>query len=249
MSSFQDLQARLGAHLRDPAAHGVPDGCDPRGVAIYRDLVFRNVESAVASAFPVLRRLTPDAAWHARVRDFFARHACAAPQYNRIAEEFVHFLEDERGVHADDPPFLAELAHYEWVELALGILDRDVPAARAIAGDVLDAPLRVSPLAWTLSYAWPVHRIGPDFQPTDPPAAPTYLVVWRDAHDEVRFMEVNAVTARLMQLAEERDGATGRALIEQVAREIGQPSAALEAEGRAMIARLVERTCLLPSSS
>jgi uncharacterized protein len=245
MSSFQDLQASIGAHLRDPARHAVPDGLEERRMAIYRDLVYRNVETAIASAFPVIRRITPDAAWHARVRDFFARHGCAAPQYNRLAEEFVRFLEEERGAHADDPPFLIELAHYEWVELALGILDEEAPASKAPPCDVLDALLRVSPLAWTLSYVWPVHRVGPHFQPATPPQTPTYLVVWRDAGDDVRFMEINAVTARLMQLAEERDDATGRALLEQIADELRQPVASLESEGRAMISRLIERGCLL----
>jgi hypothetical protein len=243
-ADFRALQARIGAHLRDPAQHAVPDGLEERRVAIYRDLVYRNVESAIASAFPVIRRLSSDTTWHARVRDFFARHACASPQYNRLAEEFVHFLESERGTHPDDPPFLAELAHYEGVELALGISDAEVPASGPASGDPLETPLRVSPLAWTLSYAWPVHRIGPEFQPASPPEAPTYLVVWRDAGDDVRFMEVNAVTARLMQLAEARDGATGRELLAQIAGEIGQTAVSLEAEGLAMLSRLLERTCL-----
>jgi hypothetical protein len=241
---FRALQAQLGAHLRDPERVAAPDAVDTRGLAIYRDLVYRNVERAVASGFPVIRQLSNDEAWHARVRDFLARHACAAPQFNRIAEEFVAFLADERGVHPDDPPYLAELAHYEWVELALGLRDEDAPAPRTPSGDVLDAPLRVSPLAWTLSYAWPVHRLGPSYTPAAPPEVPTYLVVWRDPADDVRFMEINAVTARLMQLASEQPAATGQALLAQIAQDIGRPPATIESDGRAMIERLLERGCL-----
>lgn len=241
---FRTLQAQLAAHLRDPAAHAGPPGIEPRRLAIYRELLYANVEAAVSTAFPVIRRITPDAAWHARVRDFYARHRCTAPQYNRIAGEFVQFLESGRGAHADDAPFLAELAHYEWVELALGIADVEAPPAHASDGEILDAPVVVSPLAWTLSYTWPVHRIGPAYQPVSPPDTPTWLVVYRDAQDDVRFMEINAVTARFLQLAAECAGATGRLLLGRIAGELAQPEGVVIEAGRAMLVALRERGCI-----
>ena len=48
------------------------------------------------------------------------------PQFFRIAEEFLKYLDDERGEVADDPVFLRELAHYEWVELALSISQEEL---------------------------------------------------------------------------------------------------------------------------
>jgi uncharacterized protein len=244
---FRATQRAFAAHLRDPQRHAPPAGLEERRLKIYRELFYNNVEDFLANAFPVMRRLTEDAAWHGRVRDFYARHVSKAPQFYRLAEEFLHFIEHERGPHPDDPPFLAELAHYEWAELALSIAEDDATPAHADPnGDPLDAPPVVSPLAWTLAYTWPVHRIGPENRPTEPPAQPTYLVVHRTRQDEVRFTEINAVTARLLQLIQEQPGAAGRTLLMQIARELAhpQPQAIVQA-GRAMLEELRERDIVL----
>lgn len=50
------------------------------------------------------------------MRDFFVRHKCHSAQFYRAAEEFLAFPQDERGTHPDDPPFMLELAHYEWLD-------------------------------------------------------------------------------------------------------------------------------------
>src|SRR3546814_5838583 len=78
-------------------------------------------------------------------------------------------------------PWLRELAHYEWAELALQISEatrEDI--AHDARGDPGSSPGQAllagcplpSPLAWPLAYAWPVHRIGPDHQPLEQPAQP-----------------------------------------------------------------------------
>jgi hypothetical protein len=244
---FQRLQLGFAAHLRDPEHQAPPDGVEDRRLKIYRELFYNNVEDFLANAFPVLRRISSDAVWHARVRDFYARHRCQAPQFYRVAEEFLRFVETERGAHPDDPPFLAELAHYEWVELALSISDAELtPGLADPNGDPLNAAPALSPLAWALSYAYPVHRIGPEFQPGQPPPQPTYLVVYRTRQDEVRFMEINAVTARLLQLVEERPTNCGNELLATIATELRHPDpAAVLAAGRDILQSLRERDILL----
>lgn len=245
--NLRAAQQAFAAHLRDPQANAAPADVEERRLKIYRELFYNNVEDFLAHAFPVLRKISEDAAWHARIRDFYARHGSQAPQFYRLAEEFLDFLENERGPHPDDPPFLAELAHYEWTELALSIAEDDpTPTLADPNGDPLEAPPVVSPLAWTLSYAWPVHRIGPEHRPSTPPGQPVYLVVYRTRQDEVRFMEINAVTARLLQLIEDKPDAGGRELLVQIARELShpQPQAIVDA-GREMLASLRERDIVL----
>lgn len=244
-AAFQQLQRQFAAHLRDPAANVAPSGIEDRRLQIYRELFYNNIEDCLANGFPVLRAITPDAAWHARVRDFYARHRSTSPQFHQIAEEFLRYLEDERGEHPDDPPFLRELAHYEWVELALSVAEQELDAPSGEA-DPLATPPRLSPLAWPLSYEWPVQRISPDFQPAEPGEQPTYLIVWRNREDAVRFMEINAVTARLLQLVEEQPGVTGRELLLRVAAEMQhpQPEAVVE-QGAAILRDLREREILL----
>ncbi len=219
------VQAAFAAHLRDPDAHPAPADVEDRRMAIYRALFFNNVHGLLSTAFPVLRRLHDEAAWNALVRDFFRDHRARTPIFHKLAEEFVDWLADTRGVVPGDLPFLAPLAHYEWVELALATAE-DPPAAALLAdpnGDLIGRPPRISPLCWTLAYDWPVHRIGPDFIPTSPSSQQTFLVVYRNRQDEVKFMEINAVTARLLTLADEQPDRSGGDLLEQIAEELQHP--------------------------
>lgn len=238
MSELQRLQLAFAAAVRDPAA-APPAGVEERRLAVYRELFYRNVESVLAKAFPVLRSIGSDDTWHARVRAFFARHRSHDPQFFRLAQEFLAFLE-AGGSSGDDPPFLLELAHYEWAELELSISDAQPPAP--LPADVLGSVPRLSPLAWALSYEWPVHRIGPDFLPDRPPPDATHVVVYRDRDDEVRFLEIDLLSARLLQLVQEAADETGAALLRRIAAELQhpQPQIVIEA-GEQLLRQLSER--------
>lgn len=245
--AFQQLQHGFAAHVRDPQNNPAPAGIEDRRMQIYRDLLYNNVEDCLANAFPVLRSLTDDRAWHARVRDFYARHRCREPQFHKVAEEYLRFLEDERGEHADDPPFLRELAHYEWVELELSVAqDRLTPELADPNGDLLKGRPLVSPLAWALAYEWPVHQIGPGKLPAVPGAQPTYLIVSRNRADEVKFTEINPVTARLMELLESDHESSGEQLLRRIAGELQHPEPQAVIDGGASILKhLRERDILL----
>ena len=77
----------------------------------------------------------------------------------------------------------------------------------------------VNPVLANLRYDWPVHRIAPRRKLVP---AETFLLVYRDADDTVRFDEINAFTARLVALLE--DGTrTGQAALETLASESRHP--------------------------
>jgi hypothetical protein len=90
-------------------------------------------------------------------------------------------------------------------------------------GDLLEGRPVVSPLAWNLTYRFPVHRIGPDHLPDAPPADPTHLVAYRTPDDDIAFLEINAVTQRLLILLDEETSRTGRQALRRVAEELGHP--------------------------
>lgn len=237
-ADFRELQRAFAAHLRAPDSAPAPENIEDRRMGIYRDLVYNNLESFIAGAFPVLRSLYPDREWHALVRDFLRRHTSASPYFLQISEEFLAYLQSERGQVEGDPPFLMELAHYEWAELALEVSEAEFPGDPPGDCDLLSGVPLVSPLAWSLSYRFPVHRIGPAFRPPEPPQTPTFLVVYRNREHSVEFLEANAVTARLLQLARE-ERHTGRQLLEILAGELAYPDpAALEHFGNELLEKL-----------
>lgn len=244
---FQEIQLAFAAHLRNPDSHPAPADIESRRMQIYRDLFYNTVEGLISRAFPVLRKLSPDELWHSRVRDFYSRHRSQTPLFHEVAKEFLEYLETERGPHDDDPPFLLELAHYEWVESALIVADENLGSVRADPnGDPMTSPPVVSPLAWPLAYQWPVHRIGRDYQPESAPEAPTYLVVYRTRQFLVRFLEINPVTARLLQLIEEQPDHTGRQHLSEIAKELSHPDPEqVIQQGQQLFALLRESDVLL----
>lgn len=245
---FQRVQRQFAAHLRDPEANPGPAEIEDRRLAIYRDLFFNNVEGFLKQAYPVLRQLYNDEDWLAMARRFFARHASEGPQFYQIAQEFLLYLQNEHAPVAADPPFLLELAHYEWVELILAISDADTRIASGVDpnGDLLAGIPVPSPVMMNLAYTYPVHQIGPKFQPKEPAATPTYLVVHRDRNDKVRFLQVNALTSRLLQLMQEKPHATGRQLLQAIAVEMpGLTEEAIVQGGQQTLQNLRQRDILL----
>lgn len=244
---FIRRQYAFAAHLRDPARAPKPADVEDRRMAIYRELFYNNVESLLAGSFPVLRRLLDDGHWHALVRDFYARHRCETPYFLELAQELLDYLHNEREGDPRDPPFLVELAHYEWVELALAVSDEEPDLSLVDPnGDLLSGVPVISPLAWNLSYRFPVHRIAPDFRPHTPGEQPTHLVVYRDRSDEVGFLEINAVTQRLLQLLQENPAWTGLHTVKRIAGELQHPQPDVVIEGgRQLLLDLRQRNILL----
>lgn len=247
LPEFQRLQYAFTAHLRDPEKSPAPSDVEDRRMKIYRELFYNNVEGFIANGFPVLRSLYKDADWHRLVRDYFARHQAHTPFFHGIAEEFLQYLQHERGMQPEDPGFLLELAHYEWVEMALSISEAETELSSVNPqGDLLEAGPVLSPLAWNLAYRYPVHRISAELQPQEVPAQPTHIVVYRNAQDRVNFLQINMITARLLQLLEEQPAQTGRKLLEQIAQELQHPeSGAVVNAGRDMLLMLRDRGIIL----
>ena len=244
VADFKALQRSFADHLRDPDHNPPPAGIEERRLKIYRELFFNSIESLLAGNFPVLKRLLePDGAWHELVRRFYARHRSQTPYFTRIAREFVDWLAGPGAGLA--PAYAPELAHYEWVELALAIEEIELPLnAVDAAGDLLALRPAVSPLAWSLSYTWPVHRLAPGKVPASLPEAPTLLVVYRDRADRIGFLEINAVTARLLELLQAA-GCTGSAALAQLAEELDMAPIALAAAGTRILEQLREHDILL----
>jgi hypothetical protein len=243
---FRARQYAFAAHLRDPARHAAPEDVAPERVAVYRELMYRNVDEALTRAFPVLHALLAAPVWQAMVEDYFVTHRACTPLYPRMAEEFLAYL-DAREMDADWPPFVQELARYEWAEADVLFDPQEIADCRVDAGvALLDGRVVPNPVLRAGAYRFPVHRIGPDYQPRQAPTVPTYLVVYRRRDDSAGFVELNAVAARLLELILLQDGRNGRQLLESIARELKHPSPAAVIEGgRDILQTLVDKDIVL----
>jgi hypothetical protein len=245
-SALREFQQAFTAYIRDPQHAPAPDAIPLQRMQLYAALVFGNVERVMANMFPVLKSRLPDCQWHALARQFFRDHDMHDPLFQAMPAEFLRFLES-REPHADDPPYLLELAHWEWVDYALSIDATEIDLAGIERdGDMLSGQAVLNPLVWMLNYEFPVHRFRDEAPPAVAPAAPTYLVAYRDTDDMVGYLELNAVTARLLEMIDSAEHATGKDLLHALANELGGDcDAGFVAAGQEMLANLRAREIVL----
>lgn len=249
--AFQDLQRAFASHLRDPERAPAPAGLEDRRLKIYRELLYNNINGFLKNGFPVLHALMDNARWHRLVRAFFSGHASESPYFVDIPAEFLRWLENDFVPEPGDPPFILPLAHYEWMELALDISQEELPEEGIDPdGDLVTGAPVLSPLLAVLSYEWPVHQICKSFQPTEPLAEPVWLLVYRNRRDKVGFMEINAPTARLLELLRGAPAVPGGRQLEALAGEMGMadPEPVIRF-GADMLEQLRERDIVLGTRS
>ena len=169
---FQRVQEEFCAHLRDPRQNPRPKDVEERRMAVYRDLFFKNIQGFVERSFPMTTKLLGPDALRELSYAFFSQHGCRTPYFHKIGQEFVDYLSREHVSEPDAPPFLAELAHYEWIDVKVRFSDETTPHDPERIdpdGDLLDYPVVLSPSLGALRLRVP----GTPHQPGLPAAAET----------------------------------------------------------------------------
>ncbi|OBT03963.1 DUF2063 domain-containing protein [Shewanella sp. UCD-FRSSP16_17] len=195
--SFIDTQFEFMDYIRDPSKP-LPEGISLERMTVYRELFFNNINGFVSSAFPVLKSLYTDDAWLKLIQEFFVSFDCKTPLFVEISQEFIAFLQTDYQAKDYDPPFMVELAHYEWLELYISaVFDNDKQVA--IARDMItELPLTLSDTATIAQYQYDVQHISLDYQPTEPSELPHSFCIYRDQADEVNFLQLNPLTAQVL---------------------------------------------------
>lgn len=226
---FQAVQKQMTDWLREPHSKPAP-AVELRRLTVYRELFFNNVSDFVETAYPVLKSLLARDEWDGLLMRFFAEHRCVSPYFRDISLEFRTWIESTQGEWQARHPWAVELLHYEWVELAAECAEAAADnAACQPDGDLLAGIPVVQPCVWPLVYRWPVHALSTENPPTfTPPAAPVCLLVFRNSEDAVNVLEVNPVSARLMEILQTHALCSGRDVLLQLAAEAGYTGTAVD---------------------
>ena len=240
--SLQSVQQAFINHIKDPHSYPEVEGIEPRRMAIYRDLFFNNIVGFVSNAFPVLHSLYEQQQWQDLIRQFFIEYDCHSPYFVDISGSFVDYLTEHYQRQPADHPFMVELAHYEWVELEVSIRKVSKPYLRLTPELIQSSALVLSQTAWPLSYTWPVHQISAEQIPSQAVEGGVHLIVYRDQHDDVQFMQINGVTALLLQSLSENAGIQMSQLVDGLTQLLPQfDSQVLQAGAVDMIHKLADK--------
>jgi len=101
-------------------------------------------------------------------------------------------------------------------------------------GDVLAGYPVLNPTARLARYRYPVHRIGPRYQCAGPAVTEHVYLVYRDAADAVRFVLLNPVSMRLLDMLR-GTRLTGHAALLRIAQELHLDAEAVIAAGRTLL--------------
>lgn len=221
--AFQDVQLEFTRHLRDPDNQAAPQGIEDRRLGIYRELFFNNISGFIDSAFPVLKTLYTQEQWRQLIRHFFVVHQCESPLFLEISKEFLDFLQQECPASHLHFPFTLELAHYEWIELSVSARMEQNKWPLIVTEDALvNLTLVFSELAEVLSYQYPVQHISDEFMPDEPATQQQFLVVYRTPKHDVKFLEINAISALLLEQLKINSGVSFSQLITSLAEQLPQ---------------------------
>ncbi|MDT8405856.1 MAG: putative DNA-binding domain-containing protein [Methylococcales bacterium] len=205
--SLDDYQSAFTAYLRNPEQNQPKADFLPERVDVYARLIINKISGNLKRCFPLTREFLGLDGWRALVRRFIDQHRCETPLYREIPDEFMAFLLD--GGAPELPAFVIDMAHYEWVELALETASPEsIPAPDAYNAKLIEQRPILNPTLALLSYRYPVQmfsRTHPDWPDwlagiREPAAEPTLLAGVRGHDEQLHFVALNAMTQRLLAI-------------------------------------------------
>lgn len=222
--SFQQYQQAFTAHIRDPQHQPRPKNVIAKRMNVYKEIVFNNLFESVSACFPVAREVIGKRAWLKLVHSFFQHHSANTPIFRKIPEEFLSYLAQINATSPESlPPYLTSLCHYEWIELLVSTMQEESGKDKiGPSADILNHKPAFTPTMQLLNYEYAVQKISPSYKPKD--RISTQLLVYRNAEFAVKFIELNAITFRLIQILDQEKISCLQALT-LLANELNQLSA------------------------
>ena len=222
LPGFQRYQLAFTARLRDPKNQPPLAGVPGERMAVYEEIVFNNLFESVSACFPVARKVLGKRKWLKLNQAFMRDYSANSPLFRKIPEQFLQFLNNANPeLQALLPPYLNSLCHYEWIELFVASSpDTTKPENIEPDGDLGNRTPVFNPTMQLLNYDYAVHEISPRHKCIQPKS--TQLLVFMNADDQVKFIELNNVTYRLISLLQ-HDEISGKQALTLLAKELHHP--------------------------
>ena len=235
MKPFQETQLAFTEYLRRPEMGEQRS----RQQEIYRDSIYKNINQCIADVFPITNSIIPESEWELMIRKFISVHRLQTPYFLEICQEFLAYLMQTRKPLPSDHPFLLELAHFEWIQLALDIADMNSPECEHNSAPPENSLWKASPLVVGLTYLYPVHIIDECYLPTESGIHPTYLLVYRNRNDDVKTLATNNLNLRIIQLLQVHEKITHLKIFQLLSAELSDHSQEI------ILAKILTILCML----
>lgn len=240
MPKLADIQNQFCERIRDPENTKSPVDISANRMQVYQELIYNNVEEALITVFPICHKLLSASKWQHLIRQFLVEHQASKPLYRQISEEFLQFLLQQPS--DEQYPYLTELAHFEWIELALDVDQQslDQLMTNSVA-DINAGMIHVSPLAWNLVYRYPVLAMVEQQCELPLEENNVFIIAYRDRHDQFSFYQTEQFTYTLLDMLTNNTAMSARQLFQAVAEQYQQDLAQTEKIGLEILQQLQQR--------
>lgn len=192
------LQSQLTDYCRREGA-SLPRGVDPNRVSVYRRLIFSNISETLRRAYPIAAHLLEGERWDFLVESFFSEHKIASPYLWQMPKEFWHFV-DEGGFSEEwDLPYLDDLLHFEWLEIAVHMMADGESPPYTDKGDPMRDRLIVNPDHSIDPFRYPVFKGSSEEWAARP--GNYFLLTYREPIDcTVHYIELSPLCTIIFEL-------------------------------------------------
>lgn len=190
MSDYVTQLNDFSSLIRNPSEN---HHLDNDKISLYHSLVKKNLDSVISPCFPVLKQIIPKEIWKRLISELLAQHQLNTPLFYKAPLFLVNLLNNHP---LPNYPFAASLAHYEWIELELELLDVSCKQEKSTYDrEIYCYPLKLSEHARLLRYDYDVHNICNEYIPTTKSC--TYLIVYV-LHGEIQFTKISEINYQLL---------------------------------------------------
>ncbi len=193
-------------------------GTRQKGLDQYRRLLRNNIHNAMEQAFPIAFTVLTESQWDTLIDDFHANHPAATPQVWKLPEEFYTFVEAHRYAEKFSLPFLNDLLHFKWIEIAVHTMEDQQPEPYRNEGDPLADTIVVHPEHSIIRLKYPVHLYAAEEALAH--EGDYFLLPFRTRDFDVRFVDLPALHAFYFEQI--KQGKTGVKLLKELEQSSGK---------------------------
>ncbi len=125
---------------------------------LYRELIFFTIQSALLNYYPLTYALLGEEKWQELIQDFFSAYPCGDPQFWKMPKGLAEYAEKSGWGERVQIPFLADLLHFEWLEIEVCMMEDHLIPILNLDGDVLEDIPYLNPDHCIITYSYPIFQ-------------------------------------------------------------------------------------------
>ena len=198
LETTHQYQSDLANYCRTGNSSLIP-GANKANIKQYKHICFYIVAEMLEATYPLTQTLLKGKEWSTLIKEFIKNYPCSSPQVWYMPKEFYQYLSSISHPILLKYPYLLELLWFEWLELALYMME-DTPATYIAVGNIETDELILNPEIHFQHFHYPVHlKKAKTIQEGD--IGNYYLVIHRKPDtSEVLFTDVSQAFKLMLEM-------------------------------------------------